>query len=148
MIINNSNENKNKNPKTSGLRRATAIKKNTELDAYSMSVLSLQNVKDIYKGTYNEAKAIIITRDNKFLMDTNEEIEETTKTCQEKLNNLNLAKSKENFNLEKELSKFSWKERNLFELIYPIEDQKLLCLYNINLCIYNIVQPVICQYPK
>ena len=126
----NKNENKNKNPKTSGLRRATAIKKNTELDAYSMSVLSLQNVKDIYKGTYNEAKAIIITRDNKFLMDTNEEIEETTKTCQEKLNNLNLAKSKENFNLEKELSKFSWKERNLFELIYPIEDQKLLCLYN------------------
>ena len=94
-----------------------------------MSVLSLQNVKDIYKGTYNEAKAIIITRDNKFLMDTNEEIEETTKTCQEKLNNLNLAKSKENFNLEKELSKFSWKERSLFELIYPVEDQKLLCLY-------------------
>ena len=121
---------KTKNPKTSGLKRASAIKKSTELDLYSTSVLSLQNVKDIYKGTYNEAKAIFITRDNKFLMDTDEEIEEITKSCHEKLNNLNLAKNKDGFNLEKELSKFSWKERNIFELIYPIEDQKLLCIYN------------------
>ena len=132
MIPNNINEqNKNKSKK-SGLKRTSAIKTRSELDSYSVSVLSVKSIKDVYSGTYNESKAIFLIKDNKYLMESEEEIEETKKSCHSKLNNLNLEKAKEeeDFDLNKELSKFSWKERNMFELIYPVEDQKLICIFN------------------
>ena len=125
----NQTQNNNTN-KTSGLRRASAIRTQTQIDSYSASVLSTQNMKDIFSGTYNESKAVLVIRDNKYLMETEEELEITNKSCHAKLNNMNLAKAKEDFDLNKELSKFSWKERNMFELLYPLEDQKIICIYN------------------
>ena len=126
-ISHNNNINK---PKLTGLKRASAIKDKIELDSFTASALSNKSIKEVYLGKYNESKAVFIIRDNKFLMETEEEIEITNKSCFEKLNEMNLSKAKEDFNLTKELSKFSWKERNMFELIYPIEDQKLICVYN------------------
>jgi len=126
-ISHNNNINK---PKLTGLKRASAIKDKIELDSFTASALSNKSIKEVYLGKYNESKAVFIIRDNKFLMETEEEIEITNKSCHEKLNEMNLSKAKEDFNLTKELSKFSWKERNMFELIYPIEDQKLICVYN------------------
>ena len=126
-ISHNNNINK---PKITGLKRASAIKDKIELDSFTASALSNKSIKEVYLGKYNESKAVFIIRDNKFLMETEEEIEITNKSCFEKLNEMNLSKAKEDFNLTKELSKFSWKERNMFELIYPIEDQKLICVYN------------------
>ena len=82
------------------------------------------------KGTYNEAKAVIVVKDNKFLIDSKEEIEEYRKTCYEKLANLNLKKAKKKLDINKELSLFTWKERSLFELLFPVEDQSFLCIYN------------------
>ena len=117
-------------PKITGLKRSTVIKNKAELDSFTTSVLTVKSMKEVYMGTYNESKAIFIIRDNKFLMETEEEVEITNKSCHEKLNNMNLSKAKEDFDLNKELSKFSWKERNMFELIYPVEDQKLICVYN------------------
>ena len=126
-ISHNNNINK---PKLTGLKRASAIKDKIELDSFTASALSNKSIKEVYLGKYNESKAVFIIRDNKFLMETEEEIEIINKSCFEKLNEMNLSKAKEDFNLTKELSKFSWKERNMFELIYPIEDQKLICVYN------------------
>ena len=117
-------------PKNTGLKRSMVIQKKGEIGAYASMSLSVQNVKDIMKGTYNEAKAVIVTKDNKFLMDSKEEIDEYQKTCFQKLTNLNLNKAKKGFNLEKELSGFTWKERNLFELIFPVEDESFLSIYN------------------
>ena len=117
-------------PKNAWLKRSTVIQKKGEIGAYASMTLSLQNVKDIMKGTYNEAKAVIVSKDNKFLMDSQEEIDEYQKTCYQKLTNLNLNKAKQGFNLEKELSGFTWKERNLFELIFPVEDEFFISIYN------------------
>ena len=117
-------------PKNQWLKRSTVIQKKGEIDTYASMSLSLQNVKDIMKGTYNEAKAVIVIKDNKFLMDCQEEIDEYQKTCYQKLTNLNLNKAKQGFNLEKELSGFTWKERNLFELIFPVEDEFFISIYN------------------
>ena len=117
-------------PKNTGLKRSMVIQKKGEIGAYASMSLSAQNVKDIMRGTYNEAKAVIVTKTNKFLIDSKDEIEEYQKTCHQKLTNLNLNKVKEGFNLEKELSGFTWKERGLFELIFPVEDETCISLYN------------------
>ena len=123
-------ENKSNKPKISGLKRSSAIKPNSEIDSFSSLILSTKSVKEIYSGTYNQSQAVIVVSDNKYFMETAEEIELTTKSCRQKLSNLNLEKTKSDFNLDKELSKFTWKERNMFELIYPVEAQKLICVYN------------------
>ena len=127
MDDNKLNVNKTKNK---ALKRSTVIQKKGEIGVYASLALSAQNVKDIMKGTYNEAKAVFVIKDNKFLIDSQEEIEEYRKSCYEKLANLNLKKTKHNFNLNKELSLFSYKERNMFELTFPVEDQAFLCIYN------------------
>ena len=127
----NDNNQKNNNPnKKPFLARATAINKKTQIDSYSSSFLSNKNIQEIYSGTYNESKAIILLRDNKYLLDTDEEIEETRKSCYNKLNIFNSQKAKPDFKLNEELTKFTWKERNMFELIYPIENKKLINIYN------------------
>ena len=124
------NENNSNKPKISGLKRSTAIKSKSEIDSYSSLLLSTKSVNEIYLGTYNQSNAVMVIKDNKYFMEPAEEIEITKKSCHDKLNNLNLAKTKDDFDLNKELSKFSWKERNMFELIYPVEDQKIICVYN------------------
>ena len=124
------NENNSNKPKISGLKRSTAIKSKSKIDSYSSLLLSTKSVNEIYLGTYNQSNAVMVIKDNKYFMETSEEIEITKKSCHDKLNNLNLAKTKDDFDLNKELSKFSWKERNMFELIYPVEDQKIICVYN------------------
>ena len=126
---NNINENNKKNT-SSRLQRATVVQKKGEIGAYASLSLSVKNVKDIMSGTYNEAKAVIVMKDNKFLLDSAEEIDEYLKTCYKKLTNLNLNKAKKNFNLEKELAEFSWKERSMFELIFPVEDESFISIYN------------------
>jgi hypothetical protein len=126
---NNNTLNENMNQK-SQLKRTTVIQKKGEISGYASLTLSTQNVKDILRGTYNEAKAVILIKDNKFLIDSNEEIEENLKSCFKKLTNLNLNKAKEDFDLDNELSLFSWKERNMFELIFPMEDQTAVSIYN------------------
>ena len=133
QMSNNDNDNNNKldvNRPAPRLKRSTVIQKAGEIGAYASLGLSSKNVKDILKGTYNEEKAIIVIKDNKFLIDSQEEIEESLKTCYKKLTNLNMNKNKENFNLDKELSSFTWKERNMFELVYPVEDRNFVCIYN------------------
>ena len=133
---NNNTENKDKNklsldpPKNPRLKRSTVIQKAGEIGAYASISLTAQNVKQIMEGTYNEAKAVIVVKDNKFLIDSKDEIEEYQKTCLQKLANLNANKSKEDFDLNKELSKFTWKERNMFELLFPTQDEFLVSLYN------------------
>ena len=124
---NNINEHRQK---ITGLKRATVVQKKGEIGAYASLSLSVKNVKDIMKGTYNEAKAVIVMKDNKFLLDSEGEIDEYLKTCFKKLTNLNLNKAKKNFNLEKELSEFTWKERSMFELIFPVEDESFISIYN------------------
>ena len=136
---NNNNENnennidKNKlslNKPNSMLKRSTVIQKKGEIGAYASISLSAQNVKDIMQGTYNEAKAVIVTKNNKFLIDSSEEIEECQKSCLKKLAILNSNKAKEDFDLNTELSKFEWKERNMFELLFPVQDEYYISLYN------------------
>ena len=122
--------NSNKPRTMTTLKRSTVIQKAGQIGGYANLSLTAQNVKDIMKGTYNEAKAVIVIKDNKFLMDSQEEVQEYLKTCYTKLTNLNLNKTKEGFNLEKELSLFTWKERNMFELMYPVEDNSFVCIYN------------------
>ena len=124
------NQNQTNKPKITGLKRATIIKKKTEIDSYSVSILSTKSMKEVYMGTYNESKGIFIIRDNKYLMETDEEVEITTKSCYAKLKEMSLLRVQKNFDLDKELSKFTWKERNIFELLYPVEDKKLICIYN------------------
>ena len=126
---NNINENKPKNT-MSRLKRATVVQKKGEIGAYASLSLSVKNVKDIMTGTYNEAKAVIVMKDNKFLLDSAEEIDEYQKSCYKKLTNLNLKKAKAKINLEKELSEFKWKERSMFELIFPVEDESFISIYN------------------
>ena len=126
----NTKSNNLENKKKGGLKRSQAIQRQGEIGAYASLSLSTQNVKDIIKGTYNEAKAVIVTKDNKFLMDSIEEIEEYHKSCNKKLNNLNLNKVKEGFDLNKELSGFTWKERNMFELIFPAVNHTYMSIYN------------------
>ena len=128
--IDNNLLNSNKPRTMTTLKRSTVIQKAGQIGGYANLSLTAQNVKDIMKGTYNEAKAVIVIKDNKFLMDSQEEVQEYLKTCYTKLTNLNLNKTKEGFNLEKELSLFTWKERNMFELMYPVEDNSFVCIYN------------------
>ena len=124
------NENKPTNTSTSRLKRATVVQKKGEIGAYASLSLSVKNVKDIMTGTYNEAKAVIVMKDNKFLLDSADEIDEYLKTCYKKLTNLNLKKAKKKIDLEKELSEFTWKERSIFELVFPVEDESFISIYN------------------
>lgn len=135
MIEPNNNETDNnklsiKQPKNSMLKRSTVIQKTGQIGAYASLTLSTQNVKDIMKGTYNEAKAVIIIKDNKFLIDSNDEIEEYQKSCLSKLAILNSNKTNKDFDLDEELSKFSWNERSMFELLFPVQDEFFISLYN------------------
>ena len=127
---NTENNKPNDNKKSGGIKRSQVIQRQGEIGTYASLSLTTQNVKDIMKGTYNEAKAVILTKDNKFLMDSAEEIEEYQKSCHKKLNNLNLNKVKEGFNLNKELSGFAWNERNMFELLFPALNLTYISIYN------------------
>jgi len=116
--------------KVSTLKRSGVIQKAGQIGAYASITLSAKNVKDVMKGTYNEEKAVFVINDNKFLLDSKEETDEYLKSCYEKLTEFNLRKTKPDFNLEAELEKFKWKERNMFELVFPVEDNSFICVYN------------------
>ena len=128
--INNNNLRIDMPKKTSTLKRSGVIQKAGQIGSYASLALSAQNVKDIMKGTYNEAKAVIVINDNKYLVDSKEETEEYLKSCYNKLTEFNLRKVKPDFDLETELNKFKWKERNMFELVFPVEDNSFICVYN------------------
>ena len=130
------NENDNNNlrlnlpKKTSTLKRSGVIQKAGQIGSYASLALSAKNVKDIMRGTYNEEKAVFVINDNKYLIDSKEETEEYLKSCYEKLTEFNLKKVKPDFDLESELNKFKWKERNMFEIVFPVEDNTFVCIYN------------------
>lgn len=77
-----------------------------------------------------EEKAVIVKKGSKYYLDGKNEVEVYTNTCYQKLTELNSKKAKGELDLAKELAKFTWKERSLIEIIFPVEDQNCICLYN------------------
>ena len=96
----------------------------------SNSLLNKKDMNEIIKGTYNEEKGVIVLKDNKFELDSKEEMDENLSNCYKKLAKLNENKKKENFDLEKNLKNFNWKERSMFEILVPCKNEESLCLYN------------------
>ena len=96
----------------------------------SNSALNKKDINEIMKGVYNEEKGVVIIKENKFELDSKEEVEENLANCYKKLAILNENKTKENFDLETNLKNFTWKERSMFEILIPCKNEEALCLYN------------------
>lgn len=79
---------------------------------------------------YQEAKGKIYVVTNKYELENQEEIDEHTKACQERMSKFNASKTKDNFNEDLAMKLFKWEERNMIELLLPKKGGDSIYIFN------------------